>query len=280
MIASKLAALVPDRVHSLALLNVTGGGFECFPKLDSKTLSIAIRFLRAKTPEQRAAVDLDTHYTKDVRQVIGFHVTSVVQEYLEEYVGNSTRRAVLYQEYVKGISASGMQSNHGFDGQINACWMHKMSRRELELICSAGFLISVIHGRDDVIAQLYHARKLAEKLQPFARMIELHGGHLVSHERTDEVNEALLELITASQTKISPYDWANIPNKSSGWGVTSIRVGITNSEGGSKLSFMVYMLEKLHLFLLYLFGLFVLAFQFLGRASRSLKPVKVGPGLT
>ncbi|KAL6972105.1 hypothetical protein U1Q18_031790 [Sarracenia purpurea var. burkii] len=265
MIASKLAALVPDRVHSLALLNVTGGGFECFPKLDRKTLSIAIRFLRAKTPEQRAAVDLDTHYTK---------------EYLEEYVGNSTRRAVLYQEYVKGIAASGMQSNHGFDGQINACWMHKMSRRELELICSAGFLISVIHGRDDVIAQLYHARKLAEKLQPFARMMELHGGHLVSHERTDEVNEALLELITASQTKISPYDWANIPNKSSGWGVTSIHVGITNSEGGSKLSFMVYMLEKLHLFLLYLFGLFVLAFEFLGRASRSLKPVKVGPGLT
>lgn len=27
-------------------------------------MSIAIRFLRARTPEQRAAVDLDTHYTK------------------------------------------------------------------------------------------------------------------------------------------------------------------------------------------------------------------------
>ena len=41
--------------------------------------------------------------------------------------------------------------------------------------------------RDDVIAQLYYARRLAKKLQPFARMIELHGGHLVSHERTNEV---------------------------------------------------------------------------------------------
>lgn len=48
---------------------------------------------------------------------------------------------------MKGISASGMQSNHGFDGQINACWRHKMSRKELESICSAGLLISVIHGR-------------------------------------------------------------------------------------------------------------------------------------
>lgn len=33
-------------------------------QLDRQTLSIAVRFLRAKTPEQRAAVDLDTHYTK------------------------------------------------------------------------------------------------------------------------------------------------------------------------------------------------------------------------
>lgn len=41
--------------------------------------------------------------------------------------------------------------------------------------------------RYDIIAQLRHARKLAEKLQPAARMLELHGGHLVSHERPDEV---------------------------------------------------------------------------------------------
>lgn len=33
MIACKLAAMVPERVLSLALLNVTGGGFECFPKV-------------------------------------------------------------------------------------------------------------------------------------------------------------------------------------------------------------------------------------------------------
>lgn len=33
MIASKLAAIAPERVLSLALLNTTGGGFECFPKV-------------------------------------------------------------------------------------------------------------------------------------------------------------------------------------------------------------------------------------------------------
>jgi len=33
MIASKLAAMVPDRVASLALLNTTGGGYQCIPKV-------------------------------------------------------------------------------------------------------------------------------------------------------------------------------------------------------------------------------------------------------
>ncbi|KAJ6760345.1 hypothetical protein OIU79_025241 [Salix purpurea] len=38
-------------------------------QLDRRTISVAIRFLKAKTPEQRAAVDLDTHYTKVNNQV-------------------------------------------------------------------------------------------------------------------------------------------------------------------------------------------------------------------
>jgi hypothetical protein len=33
MIACKLAAMAPQRLCSLALLNVTGGGFQCFPKV-------------------------------------------------------------------------------------------------------------------------------------------------------------------------------------------------------------------------------------------------------
>ncbi|XP_075650540.1 uncharacterized protein LOC142621114 isoform X1 [Castanea sativa] len=264
MIACKLAAMVPERILSLALLNVTGGGFECFPKLDLRTLSVAIRFLRAKSPEQRAAVDLDTHYS---------------EEYLEECIGPNTRREILYQEYVKGISATGMQSNYGFEGQLNACWTHKMTRTEIESIRSAGFLVSVIHGRHDIIAQIYYARRLAEKLHPVARMIELHGGHLVSHERTEEVNQAILELIKASEVSINPNEWTNLPKKKPGWigpRVTLIRI---NTEGGSNISIMLYVLSRLNIFLLYLFGLIVLAFEYGRRVLKSLKPVKVGPSL-
>ncbi|KAJ9539591.1 hypothetical protein OSB04_026097 [Centaurea solstitialis] len=262
MIACKLAALCPDRVLSLALLNVTGGGYECFPKLDRQTLSIAMRFLMAKTPEQRAEVDLDTHYT---------------QEYLEEHIGLKTRRDILYQEYVKGISATGMQSNHGFDGQVNACWTHKISRKELEVIRAEGFLISVIHGRCDVVAQVSHARRLADKLYPLARMVELPGGHLVSHERTKEVNEALLDLIKASETKTSPYDWTNLlPKSSSCW--TTSRL---NSEAeSSNPNIFVGIAERLRCIILYIFGIFVMAFEYVKRVFGRLKPVRVGPTLT
>ncbi|KAM0000562.1 putative carboxylesterase [Helianthus debilis subsp. tardiflorus] len=264
MIACKLAAISPDRILSLALLNVTGGGYECLPKIDRHTLSIALRFLRAKTPEQRADVDLDTHYTK---------------EYLEEYVGHKTRRQVLYQEYVKGISATGMQSSYGFDGQINACWTHKVSKAELEAIRAQGFLISVIHGRHDVIAQISHAKRLAKKLYPFAKMIQLPGGHLVSHERTKEVNEALLDLIKASETKTSPSEWTNLSPESSGcWMSSSSRLD-SETEISNPAS-NVGITERLRLKLLYVIGLFMVASEYMKRVLRRLKPVRIGTALS
>jgi len=52
-----------------------------------------------------------------------------------------------FQEYVKGLSSGGMQSRHGFEGQLNACWTHKLSTKELDRIRLAGFLVLIIHGR-------------------------------------------------------------------------------------------------------------------------------------
>uniref|UniRef100_M4EJY2 AB hydrolase-1 domain-containing protein n=1 Tax=Brassica campestris TaxID=3711 RepID=M4EJY2_BRACM len=226
MIACKLAAMVPERVLSLALLNVTGGGFECFPKLDRLTLSIAIRFWMAKTPKQRAKVDLDTHYS----QVAVFSV-----DFLAERIGTNTRRDVLYEQYVKGISETGMQSKNGLDGQLNACWMHKITKPEIERIRSAGFLVSVIHGRHDVIAQIRHARRLAQRLYPVARMVDLHGGHLVSHERTEEVNKSLMELIKASEMKKAPTDWTNLTPETPGIRVAQVSTLSDRCSSFSKL---------------------------------------------
>ncbi|XP_008806319.1 putative aminoacrylate hydrolase RutD isoform X2 [Phoenix dactylifera] len=262
MIACKLAAIAPERLCSLALLNATGGGFECFPKIDRQMISLTFRFLRAKTPEQRALVDLEAHYTK---------------EYLDEYVGSCTRRKILYQEYVKAISSTGMQSNSGFEGQINACWTHKMTPKELDTIRSSGFLVSVIHGRDDIIAQLNHARRLAEKLHPAARMVELHGGHLVSHERPEEVNQALKELIKASKSKLRPEDWSYLPEEASGWLVLGMPMSpsVKSNEGASGLVAVYHLLGKVQLSFLYFIGVFLMGFQHMRNVLRIMKPVRV-----
>ncbi|KAL9240544.1 hypothetical protein vseg_014751 [Gypsophila vaccaria] len=261
MIALKLAALVPDRVLSLAVLNVTGGGYQILPKPCRLIVSIMVRFLFAKTPEDRAAVDLDTHYSQD---------------YLKECIGASTRRTILFQEYVKGISKGGMQSNHGLEGQFSACWNHQMTETELERIKSAGFLISVIHGRQDVIAQIGHAKRLALRLFPLAKLVDLDGGHLVTHERTHEVNEELRKLINASESKISPRDWTNLPERTSTEWIGPRMLVLTNSAIRSSQSSF----EHFNRFLIYFFGLFVLILEYMRRISGRFKPVRVGPSLT
>lgn len=58
-------------------------------QFDRQTLSIAMRFLMAKTPEQRAAVDLDTHYTQvRFHSFIPYHmmmmlISSIIQSYIQ-----------------------------------------------------------------------------------------------------------------------------------------------------------------------------------------------------
>ncbi|KAJ1263861.1 hypothetical protein BS78_09G219400 [Paspalum vaginatum] len=264
MISCKLAAMAPHRLCSLAMLNVTGGGFQCFPKLDGQMLSLAFRFLRARTPEERALVDLETHYTK---------------EYLDETVGSCTRRMILYQEYVKGISSTGMQSNCGFEGQVNACWTHNMTTKELDTIRTAGFLISVIHGRYDIIAQLCHAKRLAERLLPAARMVELHGAHLVSHERPDEVNNALMDLIKATKYAMKPEEWSAQPENDSESGAListrPITVTMQTDEGANAAVAVYNFLGKLQLSFLYLIGVIVMGFEHMRNIVKVMKPVRV-----
>nr|KAJ0194580.1 hypothetical protein LSAT_V11C800424980 [Lactuca sativa] len=138
---------------------------------------------------------------KHIRQAVGFLVLNMQQlyristMYWDEKYGT---HSVSSEGYVEGISATGMQSNHGFDGQVNACWTHRISKKEVEVIGNHGLLISVIHGRCDMIAQISHAKRLAHRLYPLAKMVELPGGHLVSHERSKEVNEALLDCNTVN----------------------------------------------------------------------------------
>ncbi|KAG0617735.1 hypothetical protein M758_4G010700 [Ceratodon purpureus] len=204
MIACKLASIAPERVISLAMLSTTGGGYQCLPKFDRTMIKIAYRFMRAKTPEERAHVDLDTHYTKD---------------YLDTLVGEEYRRAILYKDYVKNLSNSGMQPKHGLDGQFHACWTHGVSSRELDRIRNAGVRVVVIHGTGDIVAQVRHARKIAEKLHPVSRMVELPGGHMITHQHTKEVNEVLLAAIKDELPSHRYSEWGDEPLRGKGWNI-------------------------------------------------------------
>ncbi|GLU12038.1 hypothetical protein SLE2022_287470 [Rubroshorea leprosula] len=105
-------------------------------------------------------------------------------------------------------------------------------------------------------------------------MVELHGGHMVSHERTEEVNQALLDLIKASEKKINPQDWTNFPKRSSESMTTRMSFGeITDGE-------RTVFIEKLYVCLLHLFSLLVIALKYGRRALQSVKPVRIGPTLT
>lgn len=66
----------------------------------------------------------------------------------------------------------------------------------------------------------------------------------------------------------------------SGWISTWIMSGAHNSGEVTSLNSKVNFIAKLHIFLVYFFGLFVLAFGYMRRSIRSLRPVKVGAAMT
>ncbi|GBG91363.1 hypothetical protein CBR_g52250 [Chara braunii] len=194
MIACKLAAMAPTRIASLAIISSSAGGYACIPKWSLRILAIAYRLLRAKTPEARAAVDLDTHYTS-------LYLDAVAE-------AGETRRAVLYKEYVQAITASGMQERHGQDGHMHACWTHFLTGEEWHAICSGAFLVSVIHGNGDIICPIERGMDIAKRLGEVAKFVDLPGGHFITRECQVEVNDCLLRLIMAVESGVAALEWS------------------------------------------------------------------------
>jgi hypothetical protein len=120
---------------------------------------------------------------------------------------------------------------------------------------------------------LYHARRLAEKLQPAAKLVELHGGHLVSHERTAEVNMSLMEMIKASKSNTDQGEWSNLPKKSDDLLLAGSDSRLAKRE--CNIIVIYNLLGKLQLILLFFFGVFYIILEHARRVLRVLKPVRV-----
>lgn len=178
MVATKLAAVNPERVRSLSLLGVTGGGWQALPKT-WRALKYAIKTLLAKTPEDRARLDMKFHYSKST---------------LKEKIGwdKRQRKDYLYEEYLEMHQADQPVAD-GMQGQLLACWKHKLSKKDLAKIISGGFPVLVIHGRHDLVADKKYGRKIAKKLE--AQLVEVEGAHLITRECASEVNRHLQMMI-------------------------------------------------------------------------------------
>jgi hypothetical protein len=95
-----------------------------------------------------------------------------------------------------------------------------------------------------------------------------------------QVNKALLELIKASEMKKISTDWTNLTMETPGYFKRRLTLIRSSTEGKNVASPAHFIAEKFHGFLLFLFGLLVLAFEYSRRAFRAVNPVKVGPSLT
>eukprot|EP00877_Chromochloris_zofingiensis_P007062 jgi/Chrzof1/2609/Cz11g22100.t1 len=191
MIATKLAVLSPSRVLSLTLISTSAGGWQIVPHT-FKGLRRALKMVTAKSPEEQADATLNMHFSvKTLRQWVSHHA--------------AMRRELLRREY---MTPSGPpQPEHGFKGQLHACWHHSVTNDDVGVIRSANFPICVIHGRHDMLASHQNAEILAERLG--APCIILDGAHFIVRECAGQINMILTSLILGQQhiqaVPSSPY---------------------------------------------------------------------------
>ncbi|KAJ6881412.1 hypothetical protein NC651_028094 [Populus alba x Populus x berolinensis] len=100
-------------------------------------------------------------------------------------------------------------------------------------------------------------------------------GRSTSQKLHSAVNQALCDLISASEKKMSPHVWTNFPKESSRWSEKGSLLGRTRVEGKTdNICSTVCVIEKLHLSISYVFGLFVFMFEYIQRAIRSQHPAR------
>eukprot|EP00775_Hariotina_reticulata_P008082 gene8082-8276_t len=182
MIAQSLAVLAPTRVSSLTLLATSAGGWQILPHTLSG-LRIALKMVTARTPEAAVDATLHMHFRRKT---------------LKAWVGHmaARRQELLRREYMSPTGCPD-QPPHGFKGQLQACWSHRLTQKDADVINSAGFPVLVIHGRSDKLAAASNAEALARRLA--APLVILPGAHFIVRECAGQINMLLSCLVLGQQ---------------------------------------------------------------------------------
>ncbi|KAG2485288.1 hypothetical protein HYH03_015963 [Edaphochlamys debaryana] len=191
MIAARLGCMAPERVASLMLVSVSGGGMEAFP--------VNWRALVAAFKGAGAGSDM----TKRARADLLFHFTPKLIAHKDPATGRSVRD-LLVDDYINTFKNYGMQTKASQDGHLNAVMTHHLSRADLQKLREAGFPIMVVHGTDDILAVPRHAARLARQLS--APLVMLDGAHFITRDCAPELNDELVATIEAVRKGVKHVD--------------------------------------------------------------------------
>ncbi|GLI63481.1 hypothetical protein VaNZ11_006458 [Volvox africanus] len=183
MIAARLSLLAPERVASLTLISTTGGGMEAIP-LNVRALLAGLKgaFSRGRTfdPVKRAKVDLTFHFSPKLLKT------------QDPTTGRSVRD-LLVDDYVAVSKETGPQSREGEEGHLNAVMTHKLTASERQRLAESGIPIKIIHGSEDILAELRHARRLARDLR--APLVMVDGAHFIPRDCACQIVDELLSTV-------------------------------------------------------------------------------------
>ncbi|KAG2425999.1 hypothetical protein HXX76_013370 [Chlamydomonas incerta] len=207
MVALKLGAAAPQRLHSLTALSVTGGGWQIIPT-KWRALKLLLWAAMARTPHQRAHADVHFHFSRDtlLAQIEDAALgpedpRSPAAHGMAAAAAAQARRVeeALVDEYVATCQVGAPQPHCGLVGQLHAVWNHTLTpaeRHRIGELVADGVPVKLVHGSHDLMAHWQYGERTAKHLR--AAFILIDGGHFIARECAAIVCMHLADSIVAA----------------------------------------------------------------------------------
>ncbi|KAF4046034.1 alpha/beta hydrolase fold [Phytophthora infestans] len=182
MIATELAATVPERVRSLSLLVTTRGAYLPHPRMWKPFLGAVLGSMQCAMELLYPSVILDNP--------IGGRDGLTVQDVLKAY--HSTPQC-----------ENAFPPLHALVAQGVACLTHWVSDERLELVAKAGFPILIITGKQDIMIPPENSVTLVERLKGdhVHTLFFETGGHGAFFQFVEEIAVGLVQTIQRGSCK-------------------------------------------------------------------------------